>query len=123
MLEHGEITSSVPLTTVYTVTIQSIQQSTAKTNTETNVARSRGQGRGSGQRCFYRNTGENDAYDLSIAPLNIFENQMIPISLHNLSKGFRPNLSTIRVLSLGAKFIPRWKLKKRNNTFKYANDF
>ena len=35
---------------------------------------------------FYRNTGENDPYDMSIAPLNLFENQVIPIGLHNLSK-------------------------------------
>ena len=60
---------------------------------------------------------------MSIAPLNLFENQVIPISLHNLSKSFRPNISTIRVLSLGTKFIPKWKFEKRNNVFKNFNDF
>ena len=55
---------------------------------ETNVARGRGRSRGRGRRSFYRNTGENDPYDMSIAPLNLFENQVIPISLHNLSKSF-----------------------------------
>ena len=41
MLEHGEITSSVPLTSVHTVAAQSIQQSTAQTNLGTNMARGR----------------------------------------------------------------------------------
>ena len=54
-------------------------------------------------------SGEIDPYDMTIAPLNIYENQVIPVGLHNLSKGFTPNLSTIRVLSLGTKFIPKWK--------------
>jgi len=39
-----------------------------------------------------RQTGENDPYDMSIAPLNIYENQVLPIGIHNLSKSFRPNL-------------------------------
>ena len=60
---------------------------------------------------------------MTIAPLNIYENQVIPVGLHNLSKGFRPNLSTIRVLSLGTKFIPRWKFEKRNNAFMFYKDF
>ena len=50
-------------------------------NPDLNTARGRGRGRS----CFFRNTGENDAYDMSIAP---FENQVIPIGLHNLSKKF-----------------------------------
>ena len=65
---------------------------------------------------FHKNTGENDPYDMSIAPLNLFENQVIPIGLHNLSKSFRPNISTIRILSLGTKLIRKWKFEKRNNT-------
>ena len=68
-------------------------------------------------------SGETDPYDMTIAPLNIYENQTIPVGLHNLSKNFRPNLSTIRVLSLGTKFIPRWKFEKRNNPFVYFKDF
>ena len=81
---------------------QNIQQQTAQknmqVNSESNVARGRGRSRGRGRRSFYRNTGENDPYDMSIAPLIFFENQVIPIGPHNLSKSFRPNISTIRVL-------------------------
>ena len=44
-----------------------------------------------------------------IAPLNIFENQDIPVGVHNLLNLFRPYMATIRVLSLGTKFIPKWK--------------
>ena len=79
--------------------------------------------RGRGRRPFVRQTGESDPYDMFIAPLNIYENQVLPIGIHNLSKSFRPNLATIRVLSLGTKFIPKRKFEKRNNTFKYFNDF
>ena len=32
---------------------------------------------------------------MDVAPINIFENQVIPMGLHNLSKNFRPNLTTI----------------------------
>ena len=85
--------------------------------------RGRGQARGRGGRPFVRHTGENDPYDMSIAPLFIYENQVLPIGIHNLSKSFRPNLATIRVLSLGTKFIPKWKFEKRNNAFKIFNDF
>ena len=52
-------------------------------------------------------TGENDPYDMSIAPIFIYENQMLPIGVHNLSKSFRPNLATIKVLSFGTIFIPK----------------
>ena len=133
VLEHGEIIPNVPITTVTNSAPQNIQQpiaqnaqttqSITQANTESNVARGRGRGRGRGRRSFYRNTGENDPYDMSIAPLNLFENQVIPIGLHNLSKSFRPNISTIRVLSLGTKFIPKWKFEKRNNAFMYFRDF
>ena len=33
------------------------------------------------------------------------------------------NLATIRVLSLGTMFIPKWNFEKRNTVFKYFNDF
>ena len=92
---------SVPLPSVANVVAPSNQQSTASNTqyeTEVNVARGRGRSRGRGKRAFYRNTGENDPYDMSIAPLNLFENQVIPIGLHNLSKSFRPNISAIQVL-------------------------
>ena len=59
--------------------------------------RGNGRGRGRGRRPFVRQTSESDPYDMSISPLNIYENQAIPVGLHNLSKSFRPNLSTIQV--------------------------
>ena len=46
-------------------------------------------------------TGENDPYDMSIAPIFIYKNQVLPIGIHNLSKSVRPNLAMIRVLLLG----------------------
>ena len=49
--------------------------------------------------------------------MNIFENQVIPTGMHNLSKIFRPNLATFRVISLGMKFIPK------SNTLKWRNIF
>ena len=52
-------------------------------------------GRGDG-RPHSKSPGMNDPYGIDIAPLNIFENQVIPI------------MATIRVLSLGTKFIPKW---------------
>ena len=64
------------------------------------------------------NTKILDSYSMDIAPMNIFENQCIPVGIHNLSKNFRPNLNTIRVLSLGTKFIPKWNTTKTGNTFK-----
>ena len=55
--------------------------------------------------------------------MNIFENQVIPVGIHNLSKSFRPTLETVRVLSLGTKFIPAWDKTKTFNTFKRFNEF
>ena len=65
----------------------------------------------------------NDPYGIDIAPLNIFENQVIPIGVHNLSKSFRPNMDTIRVLSLGTKFIPKWRDTNIKNLFRKFGDF
>ena len=56
-------------------------------------------------------------YSPDVAPMNIFENQEIPTGMHNLSKIFRPNLATLRVISLGMKFIPK------SNTLKWRNIF
>ena len=64
-----------------------------------------------------------DPYGIDIAPLNIFENQVIPVGVHNLSKSFRPNMATIRVLSLGTKFIPKWRDANLKFTFKKFEDF
>ena len=57
------------------------------------------------------------------APMNIFENQVVPVGIHNISKSLKPNLDTIRVLSLGTKFIPIWEKTKTTHTFKWFNDF
>ena len=64
-----------------------------------------------------------DPYGIDIAPLNIFENQVIPVGVHNLSNSFRPNLATIRVLSLGTKFIPKWRDANLKFVFKKFGDF
>jgi len=55
--------------------------------------------------------------------MNIFENQVIPIGIHNLSKKFRPNLATVRVLSLGMKFIPKTQSLKWKQVFSHFEDF
>ena len=57
-----------------------------------------------------------DCYGMDNAPMNIFENQLIPVGIHNLSKSFRPNLNTIRVLFRGTKCIPKWDKTKTVNT-------
>ena len=62
-----------------------------------------GKGYSSKRGCSSRrgNTKILDCYGMDIAPMNIFENQCIPVGVHFLSKSFHPNLSTIRVVSLG----------------------
>ena len=79
-------------------------------------------GRGAG-RPNSKPSGMNDPYDLDIACLNVSENQDIPVGIHNLSKSFRPNMATIRVLSLGTKFIPKWRDPNLKHTFKNFGDF
>ena len=79
-------------------------------------------GRGAG-RPNSKPSGMIDPYDIDIAPLNVFENQVIPVGIHNLSKSFRPNMATIRVLSLGTKFIPKWRDPNLKNTFSKFGDF
>ena len=59
-----------------------------------------------------KHSGIFDAYCMDSAPLNIFENQVIPTGLHDISKSFKPNLATTRVFSMGTKFIPVWKKSK-----------
>ena len=55
--------------------------------------------------------------------MHLFENQIVPVRIHNISKSFKPNLDTIRVLSLGTKFIPKWEKTKTSQTFKWFNNF
>ena len=77
---------------------------------------------GSG-RSFTKSQADTDAYCMDVAPFDIFENQIIPVGLHNLSKSFKPNLTTTRVFSLGTKFIPVWKQMKVQNPFAKFEDF
>ena len=69
------------------------------------------------RRPSFKSGGTIDPYSPDVAPMNIFENQVIPTGMHNLSKIFRPNLATLRVISLGMKFIPK------SNTLKWRNIF
>jgi len=89
---------------------------------------SRGQLRGRGRsgrfkRGFTRHSGIFDAYCMDTAPINIFENQVLPTGLHDISKSFRPNLATTRVFSMGTKFIPVWKNTKIWKPFSKFQDF
>ena len=59
--------------------------------------------------------GENDVYGIDIAPLSIFENQVIPVNIHNLLTSFQPNLAT--------KFIPKWNQYSRKRTYIDFNYF
>ena len=68
-------------------------------------------------------SGMNDPFDIDIAPMNIFDNQVVLVGVHNLSKSFRPNMATIRVFSLGTKFIPKWRDTNLKLTFKNFGDF
>ena len=105
-----ENTTSAPNILVQASANQENITSTGNINAQTQAGgRGDGRGRNRGRRAFSSQASESDPYDMSIAPLNIYENQVLPIGIHNLSKSFRPNLSTIRVLSLGTKFIPKWK--------------
>ena len=45
--------------------------------------------------------GEKYVHGIDGAPFSIFKNQVIPVNVHDLLKGFRPKSATIRVLSLG----------------------
>ena len=58
-------------------------------------------GRG-GPRPYVRNSGVCYPFGFNIT-LNTIKKQVIPVGFHNFSKSFRPNMATIRVLSLGTK--------------------
>ena len=81
------------------------------------------QGPDNSKRPAIKSRGEVDPYSLDIAPMNIFENQVIPTGIHNISKNFRPNLATIRVLSLGMKFIPKTQSLMWKRNFSNFEDF
>ena len=134
-LENAEIrqnTAAVPITqqdpTVSTPSLQIPPQPFRSDN------RGRGRGRffgnrgGRGRRGGSKPnnlkvSGENDAYCMEVAPLNIFENQVVPTGLHNFSKIFRPHVATTRVFSLGLKFIPVWKKVTIKKPFAGFNEF
>ena len=65
----------------------------------------------------------NDPFGIDIALLNIFENQVVPVGVHSLSKSFKPNMATVRVLSLGTKCIPKWRDANIRQTFRKFRDF
>jgi hypothetical protein len=64
-----------------------------------------------------------DPYSIHRAPMHIFENQVIPRKIHNLSKTFVPNLTGNRVLSLGTKFAPTKVAPVWADIFENFNDF
>ena len=73
--------------------------------------------------CSLKTPGKLDAYSMDVAPLNIFENQVIPTGLHYLSKIFIPNTATTRVFPLGMKFIPSRKKVAIKKPFAEFNEF
>ena len=62
----------------------------------------------------------NDPYGIDIA--ECLRKSNCPVGEHNLSKSFRPNMATILVLSLGSKFIPKWRDANLKFTFKKFED-
>ena len=64
-----------------------------------------------------------DCYGIDTAPMHIFENHIIPVQIHNISKKFKPKLDTILVLSRGGNFIPKWEKTKTTQMFQWFNDF
>ena len=66
---------------------------------------------------------ESDAYGIDIAPFSLFESQVMPVYVHNLYKLFRQILATIRVLSLGTKFIPKWNMRNKKKALTEFKNF
>ena len=64
-----------------------------------------------------------DICAIDTALMHIFENQIIPVQIHNILKSFKSKLDTIQVLSQGTKLIPKWEKTKTTQTFKWVNDF
>ena len=91
--------------------------------TDRNRGQIRGRTGGRNRRGYTKPSGIFDAYCMDVAPLNIFENQVLPTGVHDVSKSFRPNLATTRVFSLGTKFIPQWKNIKIKKPFSKFEDF
>ena len=84
--------------------------------------RSRGQLQGQGRGGLFdrgstKHSGIFYAYRMDSAPLHIFENQVIPMGLHDISKGFRPNLATTRVILWEQNLLRYGKKPKYINLF------
>ena len=62
--------------------------------------------------------GEQAAYGIDEAPLSIFENQVIPVNIHNLLNSF-----DLIWLQLGKQIIPKWNQYYRKRTFADFNNF
>ena len=48
---------------------------------------------------------------------------MEELRIGDLSKSFKPNFATIQVLSMGTKFIPKWKQDNTKNTCRNFENF
>ena len=61
----------------------------------------------------------NDPYGIDIVPRNIFENQIVSRWGTQRFKIIETEyMATIRVLSLGTNFIPKWRDPSLKHTFK-----
>ena len=70
-----------------------------------------------------RQTVEIDPYDMYIAPMNIYEYLVLPISIHNLSNSFRPNFATIQVYHQVQNLYLKGYSKKEIKRFLYLKIF
>ena len=59
---------------------------------------------------------------ISSAPMFIYENQVLPIGIHNLSKSFRPNLAMIRVYRLALYSSLKETMHKKINNIVYFTE-
>ena len=84
------------------------------------------QGRGYGGRFAWGSTkhlGIFYAYCMDSAPFKIFENQVIPTGLDDISKSSRPNLATTRVFLWEPNLFQCGKKTKRYKPFSKFQDF
>ena len=72
---------------------------------------------------FTSTSGKTDRFDIHVCHHNIFENQIVPVELHKLSKSFKPNLATMRILSVGTKLIRLeiLKISEKSYTIRYIS--
>jgi hypothetical protein len=116
---------------------QEVASTQQRQNVDLDAFSTRGRGRGRGRshgnfqsresysQSFNQPPGQSstDPFSIHRAPMFIFENQVIPIKIHNMSKTFMPNLITNRVLSLGTKFAPTKVTPQWVDIFENFKDF